>query len=55
MLEGMWLLNSYQYPEADLQALIWTLMRPEMHPAAGRGLGASHAARNCSSPGGKRG
>ncbi|WP_133271862.1 transglutaminase-like domain-containing protein [Hymenobacter radiodurans] len=42
LLEGMWLLNSYQYPDADLQALnraieqlrfeAWTLMRPEMHP-----------------------
>ncbi|TDN40474.1 hypothetical protein E4631_10895 [Hymenobacter sp. UV11] len=43
LLEGMWLLNSYQYPDADLQALnraieqlrfeAWTLLRPEMHPA----------------------
>ncbi|TGE19298.1 transglutaminase-like domain-containing protein [Hymenobacter elongatus] len=43
LLEGMWLLNSYQYPDADLQALnraieqlrfeVWTLLRPEMHPA----------------------
>ncbi|OUJ75477.1 transglutaminase-like domain-containing protein [Hymenobacter crusticola] len=43
LLEGMWLLNSYQYPDADLQALnraieqlrfeAWTLMRPDMHPA----------------------
>ena len=43
LLEGMWLLNSYQYPDADLQALnraieqlrfeTWTLLRPEMHPA----------------------
>ncbi len=43
LLEGMWLLNSYQYPDADLQALnraieqlrfeCWTLMKPEMHPA----------------------
>jgi regulator of sirC expression with transglutaminase-like and TPR domain len=39
----MWLLNSYQYPDADLQALnraieqlrfeAWTLLRSEMHPA----------------------
>ena len=43
LLEGMWLLNSYQYPDADLQALnraieqlrfeAWTLLRSEMHPA----------------------
>ena len=43
LLEGMWLLNTYQYPDADYQALnraieqlrfeAWTLMRPEMHPA----------------------
>jgi regulator of sirC expression with transglutaminase-like and TPR domain len=43
LLEGMWLLNSYQYPDADLQALsraieqlrfeTWTLLRSEMHPA----------------------
>ena len=43
LLEGMWLLNSYQYPDADLQALnraieqlrfeAWTLLRPDMHPA----------------------
>jgi regulator of sirC expression with transglutaminase-like and TPR domain len=43
LLEGMWLLNSYQYPDADFQALnraigqlrfeAWTLMRPDMHPA----------------------
>ena len=43
LLEGMWLLNSYQYPDADLQALnraieqlrfeAWTQMRPAMHPA----------------------
>lgn len=43
LLEGMWLLNSYQYPDADFQALnraieqlrfeAWTLMRPNMHPA----------------------
>ncbi|MCR5888875.1 transglutaminase-like domain-containing protein [Hymenobacter sp. J193] len=43
LLEGMWLLNSYQYPDADLQALtrsieqlrfeVWTLTRPAMHPA----------------------
>ncbi|GAA3999998.1 hypothetical protein GCM10022408_08760 [Hymenobacter fastidiosus] len=43
LLEGMWLLNSYQYPDADLQALsraieqlrfeVWTLLRPDMHPA----------------------
>ena len=43
LLEGMWLLNSYQYPDADLQALnraieqlrfeCWTLLRSEMHPA----------------------
>ncbi|MGI4739940.1 MAG: transglutaminase-like domain-containing protein [Janthinobacterium lividum] len=43
LLEGMWLLNSYQYPDADLQALnraieqlrfeAWTLLRAEMHPA----------------------
>ncbi|MGI4871582.1 MAG: transglutaminase-like domain-containing protein [Janthinobacterium lividum] len=42
LLEGMWLLNSYQYPDADLQALnraieqlrfeAWTLLRSEMHP-----------------------
>lgn len=40
LLEGMWLINSYQYPDADLQALnraveqlryeAWTLLRPEM-------------------------
>ncbi|MFD1468383.1 transglutaminase-like domain-containing protein [Hymenobacter caeli] len=43
LLEGMWLLNTYQYPDADYQALnraieqlrfeAWTLMRPDMHPA----------------------
>ena len=43
LLEGMWLINSYQYPDADLQALnraieqlrfeAWTALRPEMHPA----------------------
>jgi regulator of sirC expression with transglutaminase-like and TPR domain len=43
LLEGMWLLNSYQYPDADFQALnraieqlrfeAWTLIRPDMHPA----------------------
>ncbi|WP_347879374.1 transglutaminase-like domain-containing protein [Hymenobacter defluvii] len=43
LLEGMWLLNSYQYPDADFQALnraieqlrfeAWTQMRPGMHPA----------------------
>lgn len=43
LLEGMWLLNTYQYPDADLQALnraieqlrfeAWTLLRPDMHPA----------------------
>ena len=43
LLEGMWLLNSYQYPDADLQALnraieqlrfeVWTLLRADMHPA----------------------
>ena len=43
LLEGMWLVNSYQYPDADLQALnraieqlrfeAWTALRPEMHPA----------------------
>ncbi|MBC6990606.1 MULTISPECIES: transglutaminase-like domain-containing protein [Hymenobacter] len=43
LLEGMWLLNSFQYPDADLQALnraveqlrfeAWTLLRPDMHPA----------------------
>lgn len=43
LLEGMWLVNSYQYPDADLQALnraieqlrfeAWTAMRPAMHPA----------------------
>lgn len=43
LLEGMWLLNSYQYPDADLQALnraieqlrfeAWTLLRSDMHPA----------------------
>lgn len=43
LLEGMWLLNSYQYPDADLQALnraieqlrfeAWAQMRPGMHPA----------------------
>jgi len=42
LLEGMWLLNSYQYPDADLQALnraieqlrfeAWTMIRPDMHP-----------------------
>ncbi|RSK51461.1 transglutaminase-like domain-containing protein [Hymenobacter rigui] len=43
LLEGMWLLNSYQYPDADFQVLnraieqlrfeVWTLLQPEMHPA----------------------
>ncbi|MBO0359283.1 transglutaminase family protein [Hymenobacter sp. BT186] len=43
LMEGMWLLNSYQYPDADLQVLnraieqlrfeVWTLLKPEMHPA----------------------
>jgi regulator of sirC expression with transglutaminase-like and TPR domain len=43
LIEGMWLLNSYQYPDADLQVLnraieqlrfeVWTLLKPEMHPA----------------------
>ena len=43
LLEGMWLLNTYQYPDADYQALnraieqlrfeAWTALRPEMHPA----------------------
>ncbi|WP_375435652.1 transglutaminase-like domain-containing protein [uncultured Hymenobacter sp.] len=43
LVEGMWLLNSYQYPDADLQVLnraieqlrfeVWTLLKPEMHPA----------------------
>ena len=43
LLEGMWLLNTYQYPDADLQALnraieqlrfeVWTLLRPDLHPA----------------------
>lgn len=43
LLEGMWLLNSYQYPDADLQALnraieqlrfeAWTMMKPNLHPA----------------------
>ncbi|MBT9391688.1 transglutaminase-like domain-containing protein [Hymenobacter sp. NST-14] len=43
LLEGMWLLNSYQYPDADFQSLnraveqlrfeVWTLLQPEMHPA----------------------
>ncbi|UYZ63214.1 transglutaminase-like domain-containing protein [Hymenobacter weizhouensis] len=43
LLEGMWLLNSYQYPDADLQSLnraieqlrfeAWTLLQPAMHPA----------------------
>jgi regulator of sirC expression with transglutaminase-like and TPR domain len=42
LLEGMWLLNSYQYPDADLQVLnraieqlrfeVWTLLQPDMHP-----------------------
>ncbi|AYA38686.1 hypothetical protein D3Y59_17490 [Hymenobacter oligotrophus] len=40
LLEGMWLINSYQYPDADLQALnraieqlryeTWTMLRAEM-------------------------
>ncbi len=43
LLEGMWLLNSYQYPDADLQALnraieqlrfeAWTLLGDTLHPA----------------------
>ena len=43
LMEGMWLLNSYQYPDADLQVLnraieqlrfeAWTLLKPGMHPA----------------------
>ncbi|WP_303310485.1 transglutaminase-like domain-containing protein [Hymenobacter sp. BT730] len=43
LLEGMWLLNSYQYPDADLQALnraieqlrfeAWTMLKPNLHPA----------------------
>ncbi|MBD2714713.1 hypothetical protein IC231_06675 [Hymenobacter sp. BT646] len=42
LLEGMWLLNSFQYPDADLQSLnraieqlrfeVWTLLRPDMLP-----------------------
>lgn len=42
LLEGMWLLNSFQYPDADFQSLnraieqlrfeVWTLLRPDMLP-----------------------
>ncbi|KAA9338356.1 hypothetical protein F0P96_05845 [Hymenobacter busanensis] len=42
LLEGMWLINSYQYPDADLQALnraveqlryeAWMLLLPQMGP-----------------------
>ncbi|GAA4375676.1 transglutaminase-like domain-containing protein [Hymenobacter koreensis] len=42
LLEGMWLINSYQYPDADLQALnraveqlryeAWMLLMPQMGP-----------------------
>jgi regulator of sirC expression with transglutaminase-like and TPR domain len=42
LLEGMWLVNQYQYPDADLPALhraldeyyyeAWVMLRPDMHP-----------------------
>lgn len=42
LLEGMWLVNQYQYPDAALAALhraldeyyyeAWVMLRPEMHP-----------------------
>ncbi len=42
LLEGMWLVNQYQYPDADLPALhraldeyyyeAWVMLRPDLHP-----------------------
>lgn len=42
LLEGMWLVNQFQYPDADLAALhrgldeyyyeAWVMLRPDMHP-----------------------
>jgi regulator of sirC expression with transglutaminase-like and TPR domain len=42
LLEGMWLINSYQYPDVDLSSIVktieqiyyeaWVNVRPDMHP-----------------------